>query len=246
MSLRVRVGNIAPDLRFAVTGALADPGACVVVGGLPVRAESCLPRSLAIPLYLRYGDRDAVIVAEGTEAIGELERRLAPQILTAAERDVVDDLSAAVIVLDAVDRVFRESGLWRGNIYLAGTGALPAVLGLADTTGLSILEPETVVRELAALELAYLFPVAGKFRSGEYDGQVQYRLNGWGRGLARRLITGQRGAARAAACHRALSQHLARQRQRYASYLAGLDLARQKYEGSQLDHALALPIPVLV
>ena len=49
-----------------------------------------------------------------------------------------------------------------------------------------------MLRELAALELVYLFPIAGKFRSGAYDGQIQYRLNGWGRALAARL-TAARG-----------------------------------------------------
>jgi hypothetical protein len=43
----------------------------------------------------------------------------------------------------------------------------------------------------------YLFPIAGKFRSGQYDGQVQYRLNGWGRALANRLAAGPFGTARA-------------------------------------------------
>ena len=86
-----------------------------------------------------------------------------------------------MVALDAVDRCFRESGLWPGNIYLAGAEAL---YGLALTHGRHrwlFRGPETVLRELAALELVYLFPVAGKFRSGAYDGQIQYRLNGWGR-----------------------------------------------------------------
>jgi hypothetical protein len=53
--------------------------------------------------------------------------------------------------------------------------------------------PETALRELGALELVYLFPVAGRFRSGSYDGQIQYRLNGWGRALATRLTAARPG-----------------------------------------------------
>lgn len=246
MSLRVRAGDLAPDLRFAAVRALADPAACVLVGGLPVRAETCLPHSPAIPAYLRYADRDAVVVADGTDILGDLERCLAGQILADAGHDASDGLSTAVIVLDAVDRAFRESGLWPGNIYLAGTRALPAAMSLADTAGPTILDSETVMRELSALELAYLFPVAGKFRSGAYDGQVQYRLNGWGRALARRLTADPHGATRAVSYQRAISQHVAQHRQRYAAFLAGLDVARQHYDGDQLDQALALPIPVLV
>jgi hypothetical protein len=71
--------------------------------------------------------------------------------------------------------------------------------------------PETALRELAALELAYLFPVAGRFRSGSYDGQIQYRLNGWGRALATRLTAAPAGAAQASAYQQELNAHLARE-----------------------------------
>lgn len=246
MSVRVRACDVPPDLRFAAVSALAEPASCVIVGGLPIRAEGCLPDSPEVPAYLRFADRDAVIVGDGVDVRGDLERCLAAQILADAEGDRIDDLSESVVVLDVVDRAFRESGLWRGNIYLAGTHALPAVMSLAGATEPAVPDPGTVVRELAALELAYLFPVAGKFRSGGYDGQVQYRLNGWGRALAQRLTAGPRGAGRAASYQRAISQHLARQWQRYAAFLAGLDVARQDYGGNRLDQALALPIPVLV
>ena len=82
-----------------------------------------------------------------------------------------------------MDRCFRDSGLWPGNIYLAGAEALRLALDVMGDTPL-FRGPEPVLRELAALELIYLFPIAGKFRSGAYDGQIQYRLNGWGRALS--------------------------------------------------------------
>jgi hypothetical protein len=106
--------------------------------------------------------------------------------------------------------------------------------------------PEPVLRELAALELVYLFPIAGKFRSGAYDGQIQYRLNGWGRALAARLTAAPAGAAQAGTYRQELSAHLAREFERYRSFLSQLDAARQDYGGNRLDEALALPIPVLV
>jgi hypothetical protein len=244
-TLRVRAAEIAPDLRFGAARALADPGCLVTIGGVVIRAEGCLPQSPAIPRYLRYADRDAVIMADRVSRLGELESCLGNQIRATAAPGAPDDLSAAVIALDAVDSCFRESGLWSGNIYLAGVGALPVVLDLLQNAGPARREPEAVLRELAALELAYLFPIAGKFRSGAYDGQVQYRLNGWGRSLAGRLTATPSGAAQSAACQRAISQHLAGERHRYASFLAGLDVARQHYAGDQLDLALALPIPIL-
>jgi hypothetical protein len=244
-ALRVRAATIAPDLRFGLAGALADPSCSAIVGGVAIRVEGCLPPSAAIPRYLRYADRDAVIVADGADGLGQLESSLSEQIRVRASGAACGDLSTAVIALDAIDRCFRESGLWPGNIYVAGVGTLAAVLDLVRDALPAAREPEAVLRELAALELAYLFPIAGKFRAGAYDGQVQYRLNGWGRSLARRLTAPLSGAARAAAYRQAVSRHLAGERQRYASFLAGLDVARQHYGGDQLDPALALPIPIL-
>jgi len=102
------------------------------------------------------------------------------------------------------------------------------------------------MRELAALELAYLFPIAGKFRSGNYDGQVQYRLNGWGRALANRLAAGPVGTARAQGVQTAIGRHLAAEAEQYRSFLRQLDVARQNYDTDLMTAALALPIPVLV
>jgi hypothetical protein len=246
VTLRVRASSIAPDVRFGVAGALADPGVAVLVGEAVVRAEGCLSASPAIPRYLRYADRDAVIVADGVVDCAAFDDCLDEHVRTLGESDAWDDLAGVVIALVAVDRCFRDSGLWPGNIYLAGTDALRLVLKLAGEGTRLRRDPEAVVRELAALELAYLFPVAGKFRSGAYDGQVQYRLNGWGRALGDRLTVGKAAAARAAAYQRAVAQHIDREHQRYASFLSGLDVARQDYGGNKLSGALALPLPVLV
>lgn len=202
MTLRVRATSIAPDVRFGAAGALADPAGAVLIGDVVVRAGGCLPRSPVIPTYLRYADRDAVIVADGIDETGEFEARLSEQIRTLAGSGDWDDLAAAVIALDVVDRCFRKSGQWPGNIYLAGAETLTVVLDLAGEARLLPRGPEAVLRELAALELAYLFPVAGKFRSGAYDGQIQYRLNGWGRAL---LSAVRRTPGRASRSRRAVS-----------------------------------------
>jgi hypothetical protein len=241
----MRTAAIAPDLRFGLAAVLADPASSVEIGGVAIRVEGCLPESAAMPRYLRYADRDTVIVADEVGELGELESCLSEQIHATAESGALDDLSTAVIALDAVDHCFRESGLWPGNIYLAGVGALAVVLDLVHGAGCVGIEAQTVLRELAALELGYVFPIAGKFCSGAYDGRIQYRLNGWGRSLARRLTAPPSGGARAAAYRQAISKHIAGERQRYASFLAGLDVACQHYGGDQLDPALALPIPVL-
>lgn len=247
MTLKVRAASIAPDIRFGAAGALADPAAAVVIGDVTIRSEGCLPQSAVVPRYLRYAHREAVLVADGVGSIDEFGARLSERIHCIAESGAWGDLGIAVIAMEVVDSCFREVGLWSGNIYLAGAETLRIVLALAKQDAeLLPRGSEAVLRELAALELAYLFPVAGKFRMGAYDGEIQYRLNGWGRGLAARLTFGEAGAARADSYRRVIIEHLGREHQRYRSFLGELEVGRQEYEGDKLHCALALPIPVLV
>src|ERR1022692_2218830 len=102
MMLRGRAASIARDLRFAAAGALTNPAGFVLVSGVALRAEGCLPQSSAIPRYLRYADRDAVIVAEGVDRLSELESCLGGQIRVTGERGASGELNAAVIALDSV------------------------------------------------------------------------------------------------------------------------------------------------
>lgn len=245
MKLRLPMTSIPPDLRFGAVDILADPATGDLIGDVKLHAQGCLPPSPAFPHYLRYADRETIIVADGIDEPAELEACLAQVIKEISGSGSFNDLDTAIVALDAVDRCFREVGLWPGNIYLAGTEALRLALDLMGETPL-FRGPEPVLRELAALELVYLFPIAGKFRSGGYDGQIQYRLNGWGRALAVRLTAAPAGAAQAGSYRRELRAHLARESRRYASFLSQLDVARQDYAGNRLDDALALPIPVLV
>ncbi|MGI8451419.1 MAG: hypothetical protein ACR2MP_30390 [Streptosporangiaceae bacterium] len=245
MTLRIPAASIPPDLRYGAADVLADPAAGDLIGDVTLHAQGCLPAWDAFPHYLRYADREATFIAEGTDWQADLEACLAQVISEIAECGSFNDLDAAIIALDAVDRCFRESGLWAGNVYLAGTGALRLALNIMGDAPLR-RGPEPVLRELGALELVYLFPIAGKFRSGAYDGQVQYRLNGWGRALAARLTGAPAGAARAVGYRRELNAHLARESERYSAFLSQLDVARQDYVGDRLADAIALPIPVLV
>jgi hypothetical protein len=243
---QVPVTSIAPDLRFGLTDVFTDTGVAELVGGPVMQLMSQLPGLLEAPDYLRYADRDAEVCVLGLGETAGVESELARRISVLAESGPVTDLALAVLALDAVDRCFREAGLWSGNIYLAGARAMTSILDIVGVDTAEIRDPLMVVRELAALELAYLFPVAAKFRAGRYDGQVQYRLNGWGRSLARRLEAGQEGAACAADLRRALGQHLAIEAEVYAAFLRELDVNRQDYASDVLAAALALPISVLV
>jgi len=245
MTLRIPAASIPPDLRFGAADMLADPSVDDLVGDVRLHARGCLPPWPVIPNYLRYADREAIIVAEGIDEPADLDMCLAQVILEISDCAAFNDMDTAVLVLDAVDRCFRESGLWPVNIYLAGGEALGLALDFMGGAPL-FHGPETALRELAALELVYLFPVAGKFRAGAYDGRIQYRLNGWGRALATRLTAARAGAAQASAYQQELSAHLAREYQRYSSFLSELDVARQDYVDNRLDDALTLPIPVLV
>ena len=245
MTLRIPAASIPPDLRFSVADILAHPAACDLIGDVTLRAQGCLPPWPAFPRYLRYADRETVIIADGIDEPAELEACLAQVIKEISGSGSFNDLDAAVVALDAVDRCFRESGLWVGNIYLAGAETLRLALDVMGDAPL-FRGPEPVLRELAALELVYLFPIASKFRSGAYDGQVQYRLNGWGRALATRLTTAPAGSAQAGGYRQELSAHLAHEFERYGSFLNQLDVTSQDYIGNRLDDALTLPIPVLV
>lgn len=239
---------LPPDLRFAALEALALPGVPVVVGGLTLRGVSTLPAGPAIPDYLRYADRrSAFDIVDAVPSRG-LHTVLAEALQGVDERAFGRGLASAVQGLAAVDDSFRATGLWRGNIYLAGAQALKAVLGLIGEAGVLPLLPdlELALRELHSLELVYLFPVAPKFRGGAYDGQVQYRLNGWGRALAHRLAGSDAGRERAELASRAITAHLVQEREAYGQFLSGLDLVRQDYERDQLALALQLPVPVLV
>ena len=69
-------------------------------------------------------------VAEGVERLPDLEVCLPRVIRKIAEGGSFNDLDAAVMALDAVDLYFRDSGLWPGNIYLAGVEALWLALDL--------------------------------------------------------------------------------------------------------------------
>lgn len=81
---------------------------------------------------------------------------------------------------------------------------------------------------------------------GVRHGQVQFRLNGWGRALAGRMAGTQRGAERVTVSRRLISDHLAADFERYESFLSQFDVARQHYGDDRLEDALSPPIPVLV
>lgn len=245
MTQKVPLALISPDLRFALADVIAFPQNGTTVGDLDVLILSCLRGWPMAPAYLRYADRDAELIVLRPDQPVDVGQELANVIHALGESGDLDDLGRAVVVLEAVDSCFRASGLWGGNIYLASGRALTAALEIAGAEPGVRRDPVLMMRELAALELAYLFPVAGKFRSGRYDGEVQYRLNGWGRALARRLAVG-RTAVLAEEFRRRIGRHLVAQRGRYASFLRQVDAADEGYRGDLLADALKLPIPVLM
>lgn len=244
MTLRIRLASLSPDLRFALAGAIAHPEAFPWPGGVSVAVASCVPEPPAAPAYLRYADRDAQLVVDLVDEDFDIETRLADRIQAVGMSGELDDLALAVVVLNAVDSCFRGSGLWSGNIYLVDEPALAGALEIAGARPGLCRDSVDVMRELAALELAYLFPVASKFRAGMYDGQVQYRLNGWGRALALRLAVG-RTAERAFEFRHLIARDLAAEHEEYASFLRELDVSRDS-ASDLLFGAMRLPIPVLV
>jgi hypothetical protein len=225
---------------------MAHPGQPFDLGGVAVRSQGCLPSDAAIPAYLRYADRSASLVLAAGEQPEDLERALASHIRARGSTSTLDELCLAVLAMNAADVAFRTTGLWPGNIYLAGWEALQALLSVAALTGHRPQPTTARLHELQALELVYLFPIAPKFRSGVYDGRVQYRLNGWGRALARRLAGSDAGREHDEILRQRIGAHLVEEKERYAAFLGDLELVRQRYEGDRFARALALPIPVLV
>ena len=244
MTQRIRLSSISPDLRFALAGAIAYPEAFSGFAGASVAVTSCVPEPPAAPAYLRYADRDARLVVHAVAGDFDVETELAERIHALGLSGELDDLALTVVVLDVVDSCFRESGLCGGNIYLVDELGLIEAAEIAGAGPGYIRDPGGVMRELAALELAYLFPVAGKFRAGKYDAQVQYRLNGWGRTLAGRLAVG-RTAERAGEFRELIGRHLAAEHQAYESFLRELEVGRDS-TSDLLVGAMQLPIPVLV
>ncbi len=253
MELRIPSSLVPPDLRFAAAPALARPGhlSLRLSAGAELRATTTLPRPLSIPAYLLYADHDAVLVASGVTTHTELFELLAGSLAEERQQQHAS-LGQTVCALGVVDEVFRSTGLWQGNIYLAGYRSLHA-LGLVLSWPLSIgsaatdtaAAAEQVLRELHALELIYMFPVAAKFRGGGYDGDVQFRLNGWGRALASRLPWPLTSAAYTRA-RDTLRTHLDENRAAYTRHLGSFELSRQTYASDLFAAAQMLPIPVLV
>jgi hypothetical protein len=243
---RIPVSSIAPDLRFGLADIFDDPAVSARDSRYTLQVTGQLSESPSAPAYLRYSDRDAELSVLGTGKAIDVEKELARRVELLGDLGPLGDLGTAVIALDAVDWCFRESGLWSGNIYMAGAETLGMVLQAGAADPASFRRPLDVVRELAALELAYLFPIAAKFRGGRYDGEVQYRLNGWGRPLAERLAAGRAGASWSTALRAGIAEQLAAERERYEVFLGQLEVGRQDYIGDISEAALRLPIPVLV
>lgn len=244
MSLKIPLSLISPDLRFALASPIAYSEDLYQIGDESFVVTSCVPEPPAAPAYLRYADRDAELFVPRVDEDFRVEERLAERIHEVGLSGDLDDLALAVVVLDVVDSCFQESGLWGGNIYLVDEPALAAALEIAGARP-GRRDSVRVMRELAALELAYLFPVAGKFRAGMYDGKVQYRLNGWGRTLGRRLAVG-RTAELAGEFRERIGRHLADEHELYALFLRELDVGRHGSTSDLLSGAMRLAIPVLV
>ena len=70
MTLRIPAASIPPDLRFGAADILADPATGDLIGDVTLHAQGCLPPWPAFPRYLRYADRETILVAEGLDELG--------------------------------------------------------------------------------------------------------------------------------------------------------------------------------
>lgn len=246
MTFTLSSSLVPPDIRFAAVPALVHPGS----RRLPLGEDSILwvrttlPNSESMPAYLLLADRDAQLVADGVQSDEQLLELLTLSLKQECEQ-LQADLALLVGAMEMLDQVFRAAGLWQGNIYLAGYESLESLTRILSWSSATSADTPKMLRELQALELIYLFPVASKFRRGCYDGDVQFRLNGWGRSLARRLpwplTSAMKDSARAL-----LAAHVDIYRNAYARHLDSFDVNQQEYAADLFTAARCLPIPVLV
>jgi hypothetical protein len=246
MTLMLPSSLVPPDIRFAALPALARPGS----GRMPLgadgilRAKTTLAHPESMPTYLLLADRDAELVADGPQSDEELLELLAASLRQECGQPQ-SDLILLVGAMEILDRAFRATGLWRGNIYLAGYQSLESLTRVLSWTAATSAGVPELLRDLQALELIYLFPVASKFRRGRHDGDVQFRLNGWGRSLASRLPWPLTSAMKDSASA-LLAAHLDTHHDAYARHLSNFDVNQQEYAADLFAAAKDLPIPVLV
>ncbi|MFJ2116065.1 MULTISPECIES: hypothetical protein [unclassified Streptomyces] len=169
-------------------------------------------------------------------------------VLTAPESvDTLAEPLRLVSTLALWDEVIRESGVYRGNIYLASERSVAALLHAAHGA-----EPPAADRlaelleQLHALELLYRFPVAYKFR-GTHGLERQCRINGWGRLLFRLLDAAPHDPYGIRAARARLSQHVRTHQDAYRRGVAAAS-ASEDASGARIwaDIHAEQPIPVLI
>jgi hypothetical protein len=246
MKLSLLSSQVPPDIRFAAAPVLADPAVKQLQLGdnATLRARTALPSPELLPTYLLYADRGSVLIADGMQSKKHLLQKLSLCLRQEVEKPHAD-LALAVGAMEIVDEVFRDVDLSKGSIYLAGQKSLDSLNSVISWLRPGGANVQTLLRELQSLELICLFPIASKFRNGAYNGDVQFRLNGWGRSLARRSPWPITPAMRTEAKD-LLTAHVCAYREVYARHLGSPEVSRQAYADDLFLAACDLPIPVLV
>jgi hypothetical protein len=236
---RLRLHDLPPDLRALVltcfrTKLPSKVGEFEISFAEPFSEDG-------LPAYLLLTYAETELVVHGAAGRDELVEGFEGALRRGVLFEMAPDVARVALILDAWDSLFRESHLFTGNIYLGSDSALAELVEI--TAPGPVINPQSLLAELQALEIIYQFPVAYRFR-GAYDGVTQFRLNGWGRRLAHRLRENDLGSVEYSAVKSALESHLQRHEPAYRSHMEQL-LSNDGVVASVWESAMALPVAVL-
>jgi hypothetical protein len=149
--------------------------------------------------------------------------------LVCARDSAIADHVAVMEVAVAVDWAVRHTDLFAGNPYFASARSVgeAAEMGRVATR----LPVEDVIVDLAACDLAYRLPLAGKF-AGCYASQYQCRANFWARQyvMDRSMVDPDSRFEQLCDCYAA---HLDVHRDAYAAVFASLRTATDRHPSGQ-------------
>ena len=234
---------IAPDARSLLLHAARTAGAVRTAGG-DVQLIARLRAMDAAP-YLLLTDKATVCQVDGaTVPTADIVAALRARVAAGDLQRLLPDVFACVSIMAAWDRLFRELGIYDGNIYFESEDAVGALLASLDAD-----VPEAgmhgTLDELQALQLIYRFPIALKFGPG-LGGASQCRLNGWGRRLDALMAPAPAGVEHRRCWHLAIRRHIRAHASSYRAVVADLRAATDDAparNGSALEPLL---VPVLI
>ncbi|TFE24466.1 hypothetical protein E0F15_21695 [Frankia sp. B2] len=236
--IRTDILEVPPDLRILWWGLHSGGSRRFAAATIEVRATNMDGAPAIVDVYPAAPARDV------EEVLSTAAREIAHSMYGHTE---LIGVLQVVLALAHWDQEFRDSGLFPGNIYLASESSLPRLIacsGLPSSCLSGPLQVQSTLDGLFRNELIYRFPVALKFRA-QYGRDRQFRLNCWGRRLARRIQIGDAGKRISKQIGECIRTHLDRHCDDYGRHVALLRDLDAHDMGAAWLSASSLPIGVL-